>query len=187
MFIQTERTPNPTTLKFIPDEPVLEDGSAHFTSREEAAVSPLAESVFEVSGVAAVYLGRDFLSVQLEEDKWDALKPQVLGAIMQHYASGRPVMLKTEAAGGEEAGEKDSDPVVRQIKAVLDEKVRPAVARDGGDVTFGRFEDGTVYLNMRGACAGCPSSTMTLKHGIENLLRYYVPQVESVEAVEADV
>lgn len=179
MFIQTEQTPNPETIKFLPDQPVLAEGSADFADPEAAAASPLAAVIFEVSEVTRVFFGADFISVTKTGGDWPELKPQILGAIMQHYASGAPVL--TEGASLPVSEEGDGDPeTVRQIKAILDEKVRPAVAQDGGDIVFQSFTEGVVYLHMQGACAGCPSSTMTLKHGIENLLRYYVPEVLEV-------
>lgn len=186
MFIETQATPNPATLKFLPGRPVLARGSAEFTNPDDAAVSPLAERIFAVEGVIGVYLGADFVSVTKREDiSWHELKPAVLGAIMEHYLSGDPVLregFKTEAEE-EREGEQETDPIIAQIKELIETRVRPAVARDGGDVVFRGFERGVVYLQMRGACSGCPSSVMTLKAGIENLLRYYVPEVVEVRAV----
>lgn len=179
MFIQTEKTPNPETLKFLPGQPVLAEGSADFADREAAAASPLAEAVFEVAEVSRVFLGTDFISVTKTGGDWGDIKPRILGAVMQHYTSGAPVMAEGASLPVAEEGAGDPE-TVRQIKAILDEKVRPAVAQDGGDVVFHSFTEGVVYLHMQGACAGCPSSTMTLKHGIENLLRYYVPEVTEV-------
>ena len=181
MFIQTESTPNPATLKFLPGLTVLESGSAHFDTVEEAAVSPLAERLFEVEGVTGVFLGSDFITVHKTDDReWFLIKPSILGLIMEHFTAGRPVMRDTEATG--ESSEEDSE-VVTQIKDLLDTRVRPAVAMDGGDIVFHEFKDGVVYLHMRGACAGCPSSTATLKMGIENMLKHYVPDVREVTAV----
>lgn len=181
MFIQTESTPNPATLKFLPGREVVADGTANFSTADEAQRSPLAQSLFGVDGVAGVFLGSDFVTITKSGDKeWDVLKPQVLGAIMEHFQSGRPVV---EAAGGDEAGVAEDD-ISRTIKELIDTRVRPAVAQDGGDIIFKRFEDGIVYLHMQGACSGCPSSTATLKHGIENMLRYYVPEVTEVRPVE---
>jgi Fe-S cluster biogenesis protein NfuA len=183
MFIQTEQTPNPATLKFLPGRPVMDSGTADFTGADEAAgSSPLAERLFGVDGVAAVFLGRDFITVTKVADKeWYLLKPAILGAIMEHLTAGLPVMSgePTAAAGG--GGEEDTE-VVSQIKELLDTRVRPAVAQDGGDITFHGFEDGIVYLQLRGACAGCPSSTATLKMGIENMLKHYIPEVVEVRA-----
>ncbi|GAB4186379.1 MAG: NifU family protein [Thalassobaculales bacterium] len=181
MFIQTEQTPNPATLKFIPGKVVLEQGSADFPSPESAARSPLAERLFQVDGVAAVFLGSDFVTVTKHPDReWYLMKPAVLGVIMEHFTAGRPTLLAGDAAA--EAAEED-DEVVRTIKELLDTRVRPAVAQDGGDIVFHGFEEGVVYLHMQGSCAGCPSSTATLKMGIENMLRHYVPEVLEVRAV----
>ncbi len=179
MFIQTEQTPNPATLKFIPGETVLTDGTADFKTAASAERSPLAGRLFQVTGISGVFLGSDFITVtKLDDEDWQVLKPQILGIIMEHYTSGRPMLVEA-ADGAEEDGEED-DEIVAQIKELLDTRVRPAVAQDGGDITFEKFEDGVVYLHMQGSCAGCPSSTATLKHGIENMLRYYVPEVEEV-------
>jgi Fe-S cluster biogenesis protein NfuA len=186
MFIQTESTPNPATLKFLPGQAVLEMGTADFPSAETAEKSPLARRVFAVPGVTGVFFGTDFVTVTKGESvQWDHIKPGVLGAIMEHYQSGASVMDGAVAAGGhaEHVGE-DGD-IVRQIKELLDTRVRPAVAQDGGDITFHGFDRGIVYLHMQGACAGCPSSTLTLKMGIENLLRHYIPEVVEVRPVAA--
>lgn len=186
MFIQTEATPNPATLKFLPGVAVMREGSADFSSASEAASSPLAERLFGVDGVGAVFLGPDFISVTKSDAlEWPHLKPGVLGAIMAHFQSGAPVIAgetASEASGHAEHDGPDRE-IVMQIKELLDTRVRPAVAQDGGDITFHGFEKGVVYLTMRGACAGCPSSTMTLKHGIENLLRHYIPEVSEVRPV----
>lgn len=184
MFIQTEATPNPATLKFIPGKPVLADGTADFRSRGEAAKSPLATRLFEVSGVNGVFLGSDFISVTKGDIEWQHLKPMVLGAIMEHYISGA-TSAQTEDANDEAAGSYDpaDENTVATIKELLETRVRPAVAQDGGDITFSGFRDGIVYLHMRGACAGCPSSTATLRHGIENLLKHFCPDVQGVQAV----
>ena len=180
MFIQTETTPNPATLKFIPGRTVIETGSADFPRADTAERSPMARRLFEVEGVEAVFLGADFVTVTKREDlAWQHLKPGVLAAIMEHYASGQPVLLESDAEGEAE----EDDEVVAQIKELLDTRVRPAVAQDGGDIVFHGFEDGIVYLHMQGSCAGCPSSTATLKMGIENMLRHYVPEVAEVRAV----
>jgi Fe-S cluster biogenesis protein NfuA len=187
MFIQTESTPNPATLKFLPGQTVLEIGTADFPSAEAAAKSPLARRVFAVDGVTGVFFGNDFVTVTKAEGvEWQHIKPAILGAIMEHFQSGAAVMDGEAAAGGghaEHSGE-DGD-VVRQIKELLDTRVRPAVAQDGGDITFHGFDRGVVYLHMQGACAGCPSSTLTLKMGIENLLRHYIPEVLEVRPVAA--
>lgn len=186
MFIQTEQTPNPATLKFIPGRPVLEEGTADFRSVEEAAgVSPLAERLFGVDNVAGVFLGPDFVSVSKSDDaEWYLLKPAILGVIMEHFTAGQAVMNKGASvdAGEQDVREEDRE-IVNQIKELLETRVRPAVAQDGGDIVFQGFQQGVVYLHMRGACAGCPSSTATLKMGIENMLRHYIPEVNEVRAV----
>ncbi len=182
MFIQTEPTPNPATLKFLPGRVVMEQGTANFPDPASAGRSPLAERLFALSGVTGVFLGSDFISVSKDEAAdWYQLKPSVLGAIMEHFTAGLPVILggATEAAAEEEEG----DEVVQQIKELLETRVRPAVAQDGGDIIFHRYEDGIVYLHMQGSCSGCPSSTATLKAGIENMLRHYVPEVVEVRAI----
>lgn len=185
MFIQTESTPNPATLKFLPGCTVLEAGTMDFPSAEQAHVSPLAQRVFEVDGVSAVFFGHDFLSVTKQEStEWDHIKPAILGAIMGHFQSGAPVMNDNEEAQSAHAEDNgENADIVNQIKELLDTRVRPAVAQDGGDITFHGFDRGVVYLQMRGACAGCPSSTMTLKMGIENLLRHFIPEVTEVRPV----
>lgn len=183
MFIQTEVTPNPATIKFIPGQPVLETGSADFATPESAVgKSPLAERLFRVSGVKGVFFGSDFVSITKNEDReWLLLKPLILGALFEHFSTGQAVM--SDAQPKTAASEEDSDIVLR-IKDILDEQVRPAVARDGGDIIFDSYEDGIVYLRMHGACAGCPSSTVTLKSGIESMLKHYIPEVEEVRQVE---
>lgn len=186
MFIQTETTPNPATLKFLPGQEVLGAGTADFPNIDAAAISPLASRIFAVPGVAGVFLGSDFVTVTKDQaTDWAHAKPAILGAIMEHYQSGKPVMTGAasggHAEGGAETGEDGA--IIAQIKELLDTRVRPAVARDGGDITFHGFERGVVYLHMQGACAGCPSSTYTLKMGIENLLRHYIPEVSEVRAV----
>ncbi len=187
MFIQTESTPNPATLKFLPGQTVLDLGTADFPSADAAANSPLARRIFAAGGVSGVFFGSDFVTVTKSDDvEWQHIKPAILGAIMEHYQSGAAVMEgEAKAAGGhaEHSGE-DAD-IVRQIKELLDTRVRPAVAQDGGDITFHGFDRGVVYLHMQGACAGCPSSTLTLKMGIENLLRHYIPEVTEVRPVAA--
>ena len=191
MFIQTEATPNPATLKFLPGKEVLTSGTADFRDAASAATaSPLAGKLFAIPGVTGVFLGYDFITVSKEDGpEWQHLKPAILGAIMEHFISGAPVM----AQGGQEAVDRvdgdgefydqaDSE-IVLTIKELLDTRVRPAVAQDGGDITFRGYENGIVFLNMKGACAGCPSSTATLKHGIQNLLRHFVPEVQHVEQI----
>jgi len=185
MFIQTESTPNPATLKFLPGQEVMDVGTADFPSADTAAKSPLAARIFAVEGVAGVFFGLDFVTVtKTDAADWDHIKPAILGAIMEHYQSGQPVMGEghTPASGHAEHTGENAE-IVGQIKELLDSRVRPAVAQDGGDITFHGFERGVVYLHMQGACAGCPSSTLTLKMGIENLLRHYIPEVTEVRPV----
>ena len=186
MFIQTEATPNPATLKFIPGRIVLDSGTMEFSSRESAGRSPLAARLFEVPDVSGVFFGSDFVTVTKTDGEWQQLKPAILGAIMEHYMSGAPLLADGSAANDEAADEADEffneadADTVAQIKDLIETRVRPAVANDGGDITFRGFKDGIVYLNMKGACAGCPSSTATLQHGIQNLLRHFVPDVVEV-------
>ena len=186
MFIQTEPTPNPATLKFIPGKTVLGDGTADFRATAEAGASPLALRLFDVDGVTGVFLGSDFISVTKGEgDEWQHIKPAILGAIMEHYMSGAPVIDGGEGAdaGAHEDYDPKDEETVKTIKELLDTRVRPAVANDGGDIVFQGFKDGVVFLHMRGACSGCPSSTATLRHGIENLLRHFCPDVQEVRPV----
>ncbi|MGQ0673491.1 MAG: NifU family protein [Hyphomicrobium sp.] len=184
MFIQTEATPNPATLKFIPGKPVLADGTADFRKRTEANASPLAQRLFDIDGVEGVFLGSDFISVTKGGAEWQHLKPMILGAIMEHYVSGAAIVAADGANDGEVGNYDPADEeIVATIKELLETRVRPAVAQDGGDITFSGFRDGVVYLHMRGACSGCPSSTATLRHGIENLLRHFCPEVQEVQAV----
>jgi Fe-S cluster biogenesis protein NfuA len=186
MFIQTEPTPNPATLKFIPGKTVLGDGTVDFRDKSEAATSPLAQRLFGVDGVTGVFLGSDFISVTKSEgDEWQHIKPAILGAIMEHYMSGAPTVDDGDTAGEEAAGDYDAkdEDTVKTIKELLDTRVRPAVANDGGDIVFQGFKDGIVFLHMRGACSGCPSSTATLRHGIENLLKHFCPDVQEVRPV----
>ncbi len=187
MFIQTESTPNPATLKFLPGETVLGRGTADLPDEEAAAKSPLGRRIFGVPGVTGVFLGSDFVTVTKDAAvEWDHIKPAVLGAVMDHFQSGEPVMEEAaQPASGHAAHEGADAAIVEQIKELLDTRVRPAVAQDGGDITFHGFERGVVYLHMQGACAGCPSSTLTLKMGIENLLRHYIPEVTEVRPVAA--
>ena len=183
MFIQTEATPNPATLKFLPGRAVMETGTAHFVSADEAARSPLAERLFAVPGVAGVFLGGDFITITKADDRdWPVLKPALLGVIMEHFTTGAPVMVADADAADESFSEADAE-IVDQIKELLDTRVRPAVAQDGGDIVFRGFEKGVVYLHMQGSCSGCPSSTATLKMGIENMLKHYVPEVTEVRPV----
>ncbi|WP_374762834.1 NifU family protein [Yunchengibacter salinarum] len=187
MFIETEPTPNPETLKFLPGRTVMEKGTLHIERADAADGSPLAQALFGVSGVEGVFLGEDFVSVtKADSADWDSLKADVLAAMMSFFASGAPVVhegvVETGDTGGFDDDEADSDIIV-QIRQLLDEKVRPAVAQDGGDVVYHGFKEGVVYLKMQGACSGCPSSTATLQHGIANLLKYYVPEVTDVRPV----
>ena len=190
MFIQTEATPNPATLKFLPGREVMASGTADFRDADAAAeASPLAARLFGISGVNGVFFGYDFITVTNDgKAEWQHLKPAILGTIMEHFMSGQPVMSAGAGEPDEHEGEfydeADAEIVVT-IKELLDTRVRPAVAQDGGDITFRGYQNGTVFLYMKGACAGCPSSTATLKHGIQNLLRHVVPEVEHVEQVAA--
>ena len=185
MFIETEDTPNPATLKFLPGRDVMGSGTADFTSVEAAGRSSLAAALFAEPGVARVFLGGDFIAVTKSDDvAWSELKPQVLSAIVDQFVSGRPLVDAEADAAFEDVAPEDRE-IVLQIKELLDTRVRPAVAGDGGDIVFRGYRDGVVRLHMQGACAGCPSSRATLKHGVENMLRHYVPEVVSVEQVEA--
>jgi Fe-S cluster biogenesis protein NfuA len=187
MFIQTEATPNPATLKFLPGKPVLPGSTRDFRTTDEALESPLAQRLFGISNVSGVFLGHDFVTVTRSGGEWQQLKPAILGVIMDHYLSGVPILADNaapeESADEGEFFEVEHAPLVKTIKDLLDSRVRPAVAQDGGDITFKGFRDGIVYLNMKGSCAGCPSSTATLKHGVENLLRHFVPEVQEVRPV----
>jgi len=188
MFIQTETTPNPATLKFLPGREVLGAGTFEVATPEDADRSPLAQRLFEVQGVSGVFLGKDFVTVTKAGGEWPQIKPAILGAIMEHYMSGAPVLAEGVDADSDDGGEfyaPEDGEIVETIKELIATRVRPAVARDGGDITFRGFREGIVYLNMKGSCSGCPSSTATLKNGIENLLTHFVPEVKSVEAVEA--
>lgn len=186
-MILTEITPNPDTLKFLPGRTVLEKGTADFRTIDEAAeTSPLAEALFNIEHVKGVFFGIDFISItKTAQAHWDTLKPYILTTIMEHYTQKAPLFFPGKEPKAHEAASKPvtDTPIEREIRELLDTRIRPAVAQDGGDITFDRFEDGIVYLQMRGACAGCPSSTMTLKSGIENMLRHYVPEVQEVRQV----
>ncbi len=180
MFIQTEETPNPETLKFIPGESVLGDiPSVYYKDLDTAKASPIATALFGIDGVCGVYLASDFITVTLKDKSWENTKTEVLSCISNHYISGLPFITNENANHTEEIKELNDDTSIK-INAIIEEKVRPAVARDGGDIIFNKFEDGVVYISMRGSCDGCPASTMTLKNGVENLLKHYVPEVESV-------
>lgn len=187
MFIQTEATPNPATLKFMPGKPVLPGGTRDYRSADEAEECRLAQELFSIDGVTGVFLGHDFITVSKSKGEWQQLKPSILGHIMDHYLSGAPMLAgeKPTAAGAEDGEFYDEEdaPLVGTVKELLESRVRPAVAQDGGDITFHGYRDGVVFLNMKGSCAGCPSSTATLKNGIENLLRHFVPEVKEVRAV----
>jgi Fe-S cluster biogenesis protein NfuA len=184
MFIQTEDTPNPATLKFIPGRVVLSEGTRDFRNAEDSEVSPLASRIFAIDGVSGVFLGHDFITVTKDDAEWPHIKPAVLGAIMEHYLSGMPALVEgsDEDADDDNYDAADAE-TVAVIKELIETRVRPAVANDGGDITFQGFRDGVVFLHMRGACSGCPSSTATLKQGIENLLRHFVPDVTEVRPV----
>ena len=191
MFIQSEATPNPATLKFLPGKPVLADGVLDYRSPDAATASPLASRLFAIDGVNGVFLGQDFISVtKTDQLAWQHLKPAVLGVIMEHYMSGAPVVAGaagTHSSAAADADAEDFAPddqeIVDTIKELIETRVRPAVANDGGDIVFRGFREGVVTLHMRGACAGCPSSTATLRNGIENMLKHYVPEVTEVRPV----
>jgi Fe-S cluster biogenesis protein NfuA len=189
MLIQTEPTPNPATMKFMPGRQVMDAGTRDFASYEEAEASPLAAALFSTGDVEGVFFGRDFISVTAGPGvEWRELKPQVLEVLLDHFASEAPLFRPGSAAGIHVAADQIEDnpedaEIVAQIRELIDTRVRPAVAQDGGDIVYRGFKDGKVFLAMQGACSGCPSSTMTLKRGIESLLKYYVPEVETVEAV----
>lgn len=184
MFIQTEQTPNPATLKFLPGREVLGTGSADFPTQEDAAPSPLARALFDINGVNGVFLGPDFITVtKADEQEWYLMKPAILGAIMEHFTAGRPVIEETGAGASiEEEYEEEDAELVEQIKEILDTRVRPAVAQDGGDIVFQGYDSGIVFLHLQGSCSGCPSSVITLKAGIERMLTHYIPEVTEVRA-----
>ena len=185
MFIQVESTPNPLTLKFLPGRTVTKDGTIFYQNESEVSNSPFAKRMFTVDGVNSVFFGSDFITITKEEDlDWQVLKPMVLGAITDHYNSGEETVIETpDLKKSEELNENDSD-IVKQIKELLDSRVRPAVAMDGGDIVYKKFEKGIVYLHMQGACSGCPSSTATLKSGIENMLKHYIPEVKEIRPID---
>ena len=182
MFIQTEATPNPATLKFLPGRPVLDAGTLDMPDREAAGQSPLATRLFEIDNVGAVFFGSDFISVTKTDGDWQQIKPAILGAIMEHFMSGQPLVANdaAPAPASDEFFDAADEETVAMIKDLIETRVRPAVAGDGGDITFRGYKEGIVYLNMKGACSGCPSSTATLKHGIQNLLKHFVPEVIEV-------
>ena len=184
MFIQTEVTPNPATLKFLPGRTVLGDGTLERRDKAEAVKSPLAEKLFDIQGVGGVFLGSDFITVTKQDAEWPQLKPAILGAIMEHFMSGAPLLKAGESGGNDDENEffeSADEEIVTTIKDLIETRVRPAVANDGGDITFRGFKEGIVYLHMKGACSGCPSSSATLKAGVENMLKHYVPEVTRVE------
>jgi len=182
MFIQTEATPNPATLKFLPGRAVLDEGTFEADNVEDAARSPLASALMELPGISGVFLAPEFISVTKSEGEWQHLRPAVLGIVTEFFLSGAPVLTGSAKASEEFFNAKDSE-IVETIKELLETRVRPAVAGDGGDITFKGFRDGIVYLTMKGACSGCPSSTATLKHGIENLFKHFLPEVKAVESM----
>ena len=184
MFIQTEETPNPATLKFLPGQTVLGTGTANFSDEDDLESSPLAKKLFKVEGVVGVFLGSDFITITKREDfLWEHIKPALLGTIMEFLQSGEEILSDNSRDASHEIHEGPDSEIIRKITDLLDTRVRPAVAQDGGDITFQSFQEGVVFLHMQGACAGCPSSTMTLKMGIENLLRHYIPEVTEVRPV----
>ncbi len=183
MFIQTESTPNPLTMKFLPGTTVMAEGTRFYTGQNMAEESPLAMALFQIPGVTAVFLSSDFITVtRKEEEEWGTLKADILATIMDHFVAGHPVIHAKTAPKPEAASGEESD-IIKEIRELIDTRVRPAVAMDGGDIIFHSYEDGIVKLEMHGACSGCPSSTMTLKQGIENMLKHYIPEVEAVEPV----
>jgi Fe-S cluster biogenesis protein NfuA len=184
MFIQTEATPNPATIKFIPGRVVLSEGTLNCTSSDDAKQAPLAKRLFDIEGISGVFFGSDFISVtKTENHDWFALKPQILECLVHYFVTHETVEVHhgPKAVSDETS---DDDDISSEIKALLDSRIRPAVAMDGGDIVFDRFEDGVVYLHMQGSCSGCPSSTITLKSGIENMLRYYIPEVREVRSID---
>ena len=187
MFIQTEQTPNPQTLKFLPGKVVMDDGTAFFQNIEESSNSPFAKRLFDVDGVEGVFFGSDFITITKSQSiHWQVMKPLILGSIMDHYNSGEETISKDKKNDNKSLkSDENDDDIVKQIKELLDTRVRPAVAMDGGDIVYDSFKDGIVYLHMQGACSGCPSSTATLKMGIENMLKHYVPEVQEVRPIDA--
>jgi len=184
MFIQTELTPNPMTLKFIPGRVVMQKGTADFPNKEKSKNSPFAKRLFNVDGVEGVFFGSDFITISKNDDsQWELMKPMILGAITDHYTSEDKVMESENIYDNKNSQKEEDSEIVKQIKELIETRVRPAVAMDGGDIIFDNFEDGIVYLHMQGSCAGCPSSMATLKNGIENMLKHYVPEVSEVRPV----
>ena len=187
MFIQTEQTPNPQTLKFLPGKVVMDDGTAFFQNIEESSNSPFAKRLFDVDGVEGVFFGSDFITITKSQSiDWQVMKPLILGSIMDHYNSGEETISKDKKNDNKSLkSDENDDDIVKQIKELLDTRVRPAVAMDGGDIVYDSFKDGIVYLHMQGACSGCPSSTATLKMGIENMLKHYIPEIQEVRPIDA--
>ena len=187
MFIQTEPTPNPLTLKFLPGRVVMQSGTAFFQNKSEVNNSPLAKKFFEIDGVEGVFFGSDFITITKKEElDWQIIKPSIFTIITDHFNSDNPVVLSDTNSDKDEVKKDDNESdVVKQIKELINTKVRPAVAMDGGDIVYQKFEEGVVYLHMQGACSGCPSSTATLKMGIENMLKHYIPEVKEVRPVSA--
>lgn len=186
MFIQTELTPNPNSLKFLPGKEVLGQRSLHFANSEEAQYSPIAKRLFQIEGVESIFLGSDFITVSKKDScSWDLLKPYIIEVIIAHYLEEKPI-ISEESESLEEFFDPNDAQLVKEIKALLDNRIRPAVAQDGGDIVFRGFKEGVVYLGLRGACSGCPSSTATLKMGIENMLKHYIPEIQEVQAFNGE-
>lgn len=187
MYIQTELTPNPNSIKFMPGKEVLGNKSLHFISKEEAVNSPIALRLFDIEGVESIFLGNDFITVSKNENtSWDLLKPYIIEVILAHYLENKPIMENAENKIIDEFFREEDAQLVKEIKELLDTRIRPAVAQDGGDIIFKGYQEGVVYLSLHGACSGCPSSTATLKMGIENMLKHYVPEVTEVRALDSD-
>lgn len=185
MFIEFEETPNPNTIKFIPGQPVIDEGTRDYKNLKEAEYSPLAQNLFTLEGVTGVFLAGEFVSVSKDDGSdWDILKTRVMSVLMEHYTSGQPVLDEPNQKNDTVSGSELLDEISKQIVELIELRVKPAVAQDGGNIEFVGFEDGIVYLSLEGACAGCPSATVTLKHGIENMLKHYVPEVVRVEQVQ---
>ncbi len=184
MFIQTEETPNPNALKFLPGVPVYPEGIIEFLSSEDASHSPLAKALFKIKGIKSMLFGIDFITINKEEtQEWNILKAEILGTIMEHFTARMPVMGGAHATTPSPILNEDDSEIVKEIKEIIETRVRPSVAQDGGDITFYNFEDGIVYVELKGACSGCPSSSITLKSGIERLLQHYVPEVKEIKAI----
>jgi Fe-S cluster biogenesis protein NfuA len=185
MFVQTEPTPNPATLKFLPGREVMKEGTIFYQNQDSAVNSSLAQNLFSIKGVESVFFGSDFITItKADVNEWTLMKPAILGCIIEHFTMNKPVISEQVPRTEHSYDENDSD-VVKKIKELLDTKVRPAVAMDGGDIIFNNYNEGIVFLQMQGACQGCPSSTATLKMGIENMLKHYIPEIREVRPVEA--